>query len=621
MHYSYGYFEEDHLGQVADIGLWQRILRYTRPHWQKISAAVFLSFLVIGADLALPYMVRLGIDHYIVNTAVPMNIRIGGLARLTSLFVGVILAGFAVNFLQVIILEYTGQVVMHQVRQQLFGHMLDLDMDFFHRHPSGKLTTRLTNDIQNMNEMFTSVIVTLFNDFIQLAGIMTILFLMNWKLALILTILLPFVGGYMALFSRLARDAFRAIRTQLARINSFLQESLSGMMVIQIFAREKDAYQRFVGLSNEYLRKNIHQIKIFAVFMPVMELLRAAAIGCIIWYGGGDVLRQHMTLGELVAFLSYIRLFFQPLRELSQKYSIVQSAMASAERIFQLLDTPAPLLPAAAIKDFDMASADVEFRGISFSYDGKLRVLQDISFHVQPGRTLAIVGATGSGKTTLVNLLERFYEPDAGKIFIGGRELDAIDINWLRHQVGLVMQDVFIIPGSLRRNVLLDQQLNEEGIQQVISESQLCEVVAQLPDGLETKIGEGGMGLSAGQMQLLAFARVLARDPSILILDEATSSVDTETEMLIDRAISSTLANRTSIVIAHRLSTIRRADDIIVMDQGRIVEHGSHEELMAKSGLYHRLQDLQIRSDEPENHTEYHISAAVKPIIFGDEPG
>ncbi len=594
MRYGFGYFEEDQLGRVGDTGIWRRIIAYSRPHWKKMALAILLSFIVIGAGLALPYMVRIGIDRFITNTDLDQSVRIAGLARLATLFIGVIISGFVANFCQVLILEWIGQTIMHRLRQQLFRHMLNLDLPFFNNNPGGKLVTRLTNDIQNMHEMFTSVIVTLFNDFIQLAGIMVILYWMNWRLALILTFLVPLIIGNTIWFSRLARDAFRIIRTQLARINSFLHESLSGIAVIQTFLREKDTYRKYVELSQAYLEKNMYQIKIFGIFMPAIELFSSIAIGAIIWYGGGKVIQQQMTLGELSAFIAYMRLFFQPIRELSQKYSIVQSAMASAERIFELLDT-APDLPSGSFRT--KAPSDhgsVAFRHVSFSYDQGTPILHDLSFTVPPGKTLAIVGATGSGKSTIVNLLERFYEPDQGQILLDDRDLRDFDSKWLRSRMGLVMQEVFIIPGSIRDNILLDRKIDDEGLMDIIERAQLTGMVSRLPEGVHSIIGEGGMGLSAGQKQLLAFARVLARDPEVLILDEATSSVDSETEILIDRAIASTLAGRTSIVIAHRLSTIRKADNILVMEHGHIIEQGSHDELMKNGGLYRRLHDLQL---------------------------
>ncbi len=592
MRYGFGYFEEDKLGKVADMGLWRRVISYSGPYWRRLASAILLSFAVIGASLALPHMVRLGIDQYIVTSGMETSERIGGLAMLAGVFVAVIIAGFVANFLQVIILEWTGQTIMHALRQQLFKHMLGLDIAFFHDNPAGKLVTRLTNDIQNMHEMFTSVIVTLFNDFIKLVAIMVILFWMNWQLALILSFLVPLIIGNTLWFSSLAREAFRAIRTRLARINSFLQESLSGISVLQFFMRQADTYRRFTELSDTYLKKNLYQIRIFAIFMPVVDLFSSIAQATIIWYGGGQIIQEQMSLGELAAFLSYMRLFFQPIRDLSQKYSIVQSAMASAERIFQLIDREPACPPVSMGPGKSEMKGEVTFDKVYFAYDTE-QILSDLSFHVPAGKTLAIVGATGSGKSTIVNLLERFYEPERGEIRIDGRDIRTLNTLWLRERLGLVMQDVFIVPASIRQNILLDKEISAEELDNIIAKSQLAGVINRLPDGLETIIGEGGVGLSLGQRQLLAFARVLARNPRILILDEATASVDSATEILIDRAIASTLADRTGIVIAHRLSTIRRADHIVVMDKGRIVEQGNHQSLMAAGGIYCHLQDLQ----------------------------
>ncbi|MBC8317412.1 MAG: ABC transporter ATP-binding protein [Desulfobulbaceae bacterium] len=594
MRYGYGYFEEDHLGQVADTGLWRRVIAYSWPHRRKLAVAILLSFVITAASLALPYMIRLGIDSYIVNTQLETAERVSGLAGLAWLFVGAVIVGFAANFFQVVILEWTGQTIMHQMRQQLFRHMMGLDISFFNNNPKGKLVTRLTNDIQNMHEMFTSVIVTLFNDSIKLIGILGILFWMNWRLALLLSLLLPLIAGNTLWFSRLARDAFRTIRTHVARINASLQESISGISVIQLFLRETDTAAKFADLNNAYLRSNLYQIKIFAIFMPAIELFSAIATGCIIWYGGGEVIRDNLTIGELAAFIAYMRLFFQPIRELSQKYSIVQSALASAERIFQLLDISPAISPVEPQKGKADMQGAVVFRGVCFGYDAEQEILHDVSFSVSPGQTLAIVGATGAGKSTIVNLLERFYEPDSGDILIDGQDLRSLDTGWLRRQVGLVMQDIFIIPGSIRENILLDREMDDDALGEIIAKSQLRNLIRQLPDGLETRIGDGGVDLSSGQKQLLTFARVLARNPKLLILDEATSSVDSATEMLIDRAVQSTLANRTSIVIAHRLSTIRSADTILVMDQGEIVERGSHTGLISKGGLYTHLHNLQL---------------------------
>jgi len=593
MRYGYGYFEEDRLKKRNDLKLWRRIMVYTLPRWREVLGAIILSLAITGCSLALPHLIRLAIDDFVINESIAPAARMAGIGHLATIFLVLVAAGFLANFLQVVLLEWTGQQVMHRMRQDLFSHMLSLETAFFNRNPVGKLVTRLTNDIQNMHEMFTSVIVTLFNDLARIIGILLILCLMNWRLALMMLLLVPLIIFNTLLFSRLARLAFRDIRTHLARINSFLQEALSGISIIQLFSREKESLGHFTDLNESYLQRTFYQIKIFAIFMPMLEVLSAVAIALIIWYGGGQIIQNKMTIGVLVAFLSYMRLFFQPLRDLSQKYSIVQSSLASAERIFQLLDTKSDMSRSASPVFPAATRGEIEFRQVTFGYDPETPVLKDLSFKVKAGETLAIVGATGSGKTTIINLLERFYDPDQGQILLDNNELPELDIHHLRAQIGLVMQEVFIFPTSFRENIVLDTKVSTEQLAEIITAAQLESFVAGLPQGLDTLIGEGGQDLSAGQRQLLALARILARDPRILVLDEATSSIDTETEMLIEKALAATLANRTSVVIAHRLSTIRRADRIMVMEEGRIVEEGDHEYLMKTEGLYHHLQTLQ----------------------------
>ena len=606
MQYGFGYFEEDKLGEVTDFNLWRRILGYAVHYWQGVALAVFLSFAVIGSSLLLPYLVRLGVDNYIINVEITVSERFSGLTILAVIFGVAVIVGFIGNYFQVTVLEWTGQNIMHRLRQHIYIHMLGLDLAFFNENPSGKLVTRLTNDVQNMHEMFTSVIVTLFNDVIRIIGILVLLYWLNWRLAVLMTLLLPAILVATLWFSKIARNVYREIRTNLAKINAYLQEAVSGISLIQLFQREKDTERSFVNLNQAYFASTVQQIKIFGIFMPVLDILASTATAISIWYGGILILRGEMTIGILVAFLSYMRLFFQPLRELSQKYSIVQSAMASAERIFQLLDTrsglpvlPEPLGPQAV-------SGTLEFSNVTFGYDPDKPVIHNLSMKVDPGETVAIVGATGSGKSTLINLLERMYDPDSGRILLDGHDLRELDPQWLRNTVGLVMQEVYLVPGTIKENILLDSGMEEQGLTAILQLAQLDELIGRLPQGIHTKIGEGNLELSAGERQLLALARVMVRDPEILVLDEATANVDSETEILVERAIDATLSRRTSIVIAHRLSTIRRADRIIFMDSGQIVEEGAHEKLMADRGFYHRLQNLQYIEWDPNEQS--HVS-------------
>lgn len=593
MRYGYGYFEEDQLGKIGDLKIWKRIISFVRPVWNRVALAILLSLIITASELTLPYLVKMAIDRYIIKTTAAPLFRIHGLMNLAIFFFAIIAVAFVANFLQVWILEYAGQNIMHDMRQRLFEHLLHLDVPFFDRNPVGKLVTRLTNDVQNMHEMFTSVIITVFNDLVILAGIVSILFYMNTKLAFILALNLPLILLLTRFFSSYARDAFRQIRTSLARINSFVQEALSGIVIIQGFLRENDTLKRFADLNYKNYLKNMYQIKIFAVFVPLIEVLGSVSIAIIIWYGGREVLGSRVTIGVLAAFISYMRLFFRPIRELSQKYSIIQSALASAERIFELLDTKPRTEILSGTRKLERVEGKVEFKNVSFSYEPGKSVIENLSFKVNPGKSVAIVGATGAGKTTIVNLLERFYEPDEGQILLDNVNIKEFELRWLREQIGLVMQDVFIIPGSVRENILLDRKISEEKLREILEISRLDAVLKKQSMGIETVIGEGGIELSAGEKQLLALARVLVKDPGVLILDEATASVDTETELLITRAMEATLANRTSIIIAHRLATIRRADSIIVMERGKIAEVGSHEELLSKGGVYSGFHELQ----------------------------
>ncbi len=520
-----------------------------------------------------------------------------GVMVVSAIFMLALILSFGFNFFHVYAMEYTGQRVMHDLRMRVFGHIQRLSLSFFDRTPVGTLVTRVTNDVQNLHEMLTTAFTYLFKDIFLLAGIIVVLIRINWELALVCFSLLPLILCITLYFSRKARDAFREVRLKIAAINATLQEDFSGIKVVQIFNRERENYRKFKVLNHENYLANMRQIAIFALFVPIIEIIGTIAIALLIWYGGGKVISNTLSLGTLVAFLSYLRMFFQPIRDISEKYNILQSAMASTERIFGVLDNREMIPEPSAPKSIDGIRGNIEFRDVTFSYTGDEVVLRNISLSVKEGETVAIVGATGAGKTSIISLLERFYDPQGGQILIDGVDIRELDTSFLRSQIGLVLQDVFLFAGDIRSNIRLGNEgLPQDEIERITRYVNADRFIRKLPKGLEEDVKEGGGTLSAGERQLLAFARALAVSPRVLILDEATSNVDTETERLIQDALRKLMEGRTSIIIAHRLSTIQRADRIIVMHKGRIREMGTHAHLIAQKGFYYKLYQLQYKT-------------------------
>lgn len=518
-----------------------------------------------------------------------------GVIRITLLFIGLLVISFGLGFGQEWLVELTGQRFMHDLRRQVFSHLQRLPLKFFDRNPVGRLVTRATNDVEAINEMFTEVLFHLVRDGFLLIGVVVVMLRLNYRLALVSFLVLPPLIGATCYFRIKARDVYRAIRVKLAKLNASLQENLSGMRLVQIFSREREQNRRFEGVNREYLCSNLREVKLYATFYPVMELLTSLAVALIIYYGGGQVLIDRISLGMLAAFLSYIQMFFRPVRILAELYTLIQSAMAASERIFLLLDEPITIKSPPEPKRIERVRGSVQFNQVWFSYNERDWVLKGVSFRVEPGEKVALVGATGAGKTSIINLLARLYEPQKGEIRLDGVDIRELDLDFLRSQLGVVMQDLFLFAGDIRYNIRLNRGLSDERVEEVARYVNAERFIERLPNRYSEPVGERGSALSVGERQLLSFARALAADPKILILDEATAAIDAETERLIQDGLRKLLANRTSIVIAHRLSTIKQVDRIYVVHHGEIKETGTHEELLKKRGIYYRLYLMQYQ--------------------------
>jgi ATP-binding cassette subfamily B multidrug efflux pump len=579
---DFGYIEGERLGRPYDFGLLKKLFPYLWPwrhHWL---LGLLLSIGLTLLDLIPPYLTKQAIDRHIL---------VGDLQgiKLLALFLLLILAlNFGLQYLQSMVLERLGQRVMHTLRLRLFNHLLVLPLSFYQHNPIGRLVTRATNDIENLNEMVKSLLATLLKDIFLALGILAVLLYMDYRLALVTFTLTPVIFISARLFSRMARDAFRDLRRRIAQLNGFLQESLTGLTLIQILGREKKRDADFRQVNHDAYLAGMKQVQVFALFMPLMELVSAAVVALLIWYGGGQVLQKTLSLGSLVAFLSYIQLLFKPLREMSEKYSVMQAAMASLERIFALMDEPTEEKPEEEVptptSDF---KGEIQFQNVWFAYVGENWVTKDLSFTIKAGETVAIVGMTGGGKSTLINLLEGFYLPQKGQILVDGKDIQTLPRKVLRSLIGLVPQETFLFEGDLKENILLSHDPEREKKWPVLKES--------LPLGnLINRTNRLHGALSSGEQQLVALARVMARNPLILVLDEATSQVDAYTEALVQEGIKKLLQGRTSLIIAHRIFTLRQAARILVIHEGRLVEDGTHEALMARKGYYYRLYQLQF---------------------------
>jgi ATP-binding cassette, subfamily B, multidrug efflux pump len=592
--------EEEILGKAYDGALMRRLLKYLRPYRWHVVLGIVLSILVSSLEAVRPYFTKVAVDVNIARKDPE------GLLQTTLLFFAVMIVRGLIQYLNAYLTQWIGQRTIFDLRMEVFNHLQRLGLRFYDRNPIGRLITRVTNDVEVLNEMFSSGVVMVFSDVFTIIGILYFMFSMNWQLALVSLSVLPLLFYGTFLFRKKAREAYREVRLQIARINAFMQEHITGMVVDQVFSREARSFERFSAINAAHRDANIRSIFYYALFYPGVDLIGAIAVGLIVWYAGLEALGGTITIGTVMAFLQFNEMFWRPIRDLSEKYNIMQTAMASSERLFKLLDDTTLVPDAAEPAPMPAVLGKIEFRNVWFSYapagngSGKPEwVLRNVSFTIEAGQTAAIVGHTGAGKTTIINLLMRFYDVQKGEILIDGINIASVPQRDLRRAMALVLQDVFLFSGDISSNINLgNEEISGERIRAAARVVGAHHFIEALPGGYDAEVKERGATLSVGQKQLVSFARALAYHPKVLILDEATSSVDTETELVIQRAIGKLLQGRTSIVIAHRLSTIQSANTIIVMHKGEVRETGTHQELLAQGGLYYKLYQLQYKDQE-----------------------